>query len=440
MMSKTWTLQFLARRVWPMKKPKIGIFLSRKAGPGGSTKSIMALVAHWAKRFSVTLISQVPTDWAKLQRFFEINLSQVNLVQLRPLPSPLPSRLAHRYRQVKPLFHVATQYHYIQQMRALQLDLFVNHTPDITIPPLAKRSLYLCTFPECSPARAAPSAQATLREKLRMYSKQWLKYTLNGSKSNDVLAEYDVIAANSYFTQHWIQQRWSLPATVVYPPCELIGAGQAKEKIICHVGRFEADYPLVSVHKHQVTLLELFKRLPDLHQAGWQLHLAGGLQDAPRDRAFVQQVRDAVQNFPVILHCDASTADLHQLYRSASLYWHASGYGVDAQLHPQTQEHFGITTVEAMSAGAVPVVLNTGGQAEIVTHGVNGFVWQQLTELATYTRQLAQNENLRAALSQQAVASSQQFDTANFLAHIDVIVDQLLADQLDKHKLMSLRR
>ncbi len=413
-----------------MKKPQIGIYLSRKAGPGGSTKSVMALAAHWAKRFAVTLISQEPTDWMKLQRFFEVDLSQVNLVQLRPLPSTVPYRLVRRYRRGKSLLHVATQRYLIHQMRALQLDLFVNHTPDITVPPLARRSLYLCTFPERSPEQADAKFQSSRRRKLHAYSKQWLKRLLYGTKSNDVLAAYDVIAANSYFTQHWIQQRWSLPATVVYPPCATIDAGQAKEKIIFHAGRFEANYPPLNVHKHQGTLLELFKSLPDLHQAGWQLHLAGGLQDTPQDRAFVQQLQNAAQNFPVFLHCDASTADLHQLYRAASLYWHASGYGIDAQLHPQTQEHFGITTVEAMSAGAVPVVLNSGGQAEIVTHGVNGFVWQQLTELATYTRLLAQDTTLRATLSQQAMASSQAFSTANFLARLDGIVDQLLADKL----------
>lgn len=424
-----------------MKKTQIGIYLSRKAGPGGSTKSVMALAAHWAKRFAVTLISREPTDWTRLQRFFDIDLSQVNLVQLRPLPATLPSRLVRCYRPGKRLFHLATQHHQIQQIRALQLDLFVNHTPDITMPPLAKCSLYLCTFPEQSPRPSDPSAQATLRSKLHTYSKQWLNRTLYGRKSNTVLADYDVIVANSRFTQHWIGQRWSLPTTVVYPPCEMIGIGQRKEKIICHAGRFEVDYPLVSVHKHQGTLLEVFKRLPDLHRAGWQLHFTGGLHDTPQDRAFVQGLRDAAQNFPVFFHCDASTADLHGLYRSASLYWHASGYGVDAELHPQTQEHFGITTVEAMSAGAVPVVLNTGGQAEIVTHGVNGFGWQQLTELATYTRLLAQDANLRATLSRQAMAHSQRFSTANFLARLDGIVAQLLADTVpSKQKLMGLRK
>jgi glycosyltransferase involved in cell wall biosynthesis len=34
--------------------------------------------------------------------------------------------------------------------------------------------------------------------------------------------------------------------------------------------------------------------------------------------------------------------------------------------HPKPAEHFGISIVEAMSAGLVPVVPNTGGQTEFV--------------------------------------------------------------------------
>jgi len=43
-------------------------------------------------------------------------------------------------------------------------------------------------------------------------------------------------------------------------------------------------------------------------------------------------------------------------------------------------EHFGITIVEAMSAGCVPVVHDSGGPKEIV-NGERGFRWQNLEEI-----------------------------------------------------------
>ncbi len=57
-------------------------------------------------------------------------------------------------------------------------------------------------------------------------------------------------------------------------------------------------------------------------------------------------------------------------------------------------EHFGITTGEAMSAGCVPVVINKGGQPEIVRDGVDGFVWNDSRELKEITLKLITDEYL----------------------------------------------
>ena len=71
----------------------------------------------------------------------------------------------------------------------------------------------------------------------------------------------------------------------------------------------------------------------------------------------------------------------------------------DAELHPERFEHFGIAVVEAMAAGAVPVVFAAAGPAEIVRHGVDGFHWKTLDELQSFTRQLMNDEELRLKMS-----------------------------------------
>ncbi len=58
-----------------------------------------------------------------------------------------------------------------------------------------------------------------------------------------------------------------------------------------------------------------------------------------------------------MFHVDAPGAELADLYARASIFWHAAGLGEDAEDDPNRMEHFGISIVEAMSAGAVPVVL-----------------------------------------------------------------------------------
>ncbi len=66
---------------------------------------------------------------------------------------------------------------------------------------------------------------------------------------------------------------------------------------------------------------------------------------------------------------------------TASIFWSATGLGEDEERAPWAQEHFGMTTAEAMAGGCVPVVIDRAGQREIVREGVNGFRWSTPAEL-----------------------------------------------------------
>jgi len=55
---------------------------------------------------------------------------------------------------------------------------------------------------------------------------------------------------------------------------------------------------------------------------------------------------------------------------------------------PAAQEHFGMTTAEAMGYGAVPVAIGSGGQPEVVDDGVDGFLWRDVDQLKAKTRAL----------------------------------------------------
>ena len=43
-------------------------------------------------------------------------------------------------------------------------------------------------------------------------------------------------------------------------------------------------------------------------------------------------------------------------------------------------EHFGISVVEAMAAGAVPLAVGKGGVGEIITPGENGILWDTVAD------------------------------------------------------------
>jgi glycosyltransferase involved in cell wall biosynthesis len=87
---------------------------------------------------------------------------------------------------------------------------------------------------------------------------------------------------------------------------------------------------------------------------------------------------------------------------------------VEEELHPDRIESFGIVTVEAMATGCVPLVVNKGGQPEIVRNGVEGILWDTLQELLAGTATLMTDSALRAAWSAASMERSKKFSTRRF--------------------------
>jgi glycosyltransferase involved in cell wall biosynthesis len=76
------------------------------------------------------------------------------------------------------------------------------------------------------------------------------------------------------------------------------------------------------------------------------------------------------------------------LYNTASIYWHATGIDADLNINPEKAEHFGISVIEAMAAGCVPIVFAYGGPAEIVDSGLNGYCYRDINELRRITEKV----------------------------------------------------
>jgi len=77
-------------------------------------------------------------------------------------------------------------------------------------------------------------------------------------------------------------------------------------------------------------------------------------------------------------------------------------------------EHFGITTGEAMSAGCVPVVINKGGQPEIVREKIDGFLWDTQDQLKKYTLKLVNDSILWKKMSLNAMKRAKKFEIEDF--------------------------
>ena len=102
----------------------------------------------------------------------------------------------------------------------------------------------------------------------------------------------------------------------------------------------------------------------------------------------LKPLRKLAKNYPIEILEKPSFGTLKDLYGRARIYWSASGFDVNEKKEPTKVEHFGITVVEAMSAGCVPLVVDAGGHKEIVKDGENGYVWKTTRELLKHTREL----------------------------------------------------
>jgi glycosyltransferase involved in cell wall biosynthesis len=324
-----------------------------------------------------------------------------------------------RLRKVRPLSHGAGDSHNpLRRFRGARnagrelsapYDLFITFTHEP--PPFchAPRGILAVLFPMFTPFHLLPSrGQASLWDLGRR------AYSLVEWKQR--LAGYDLRIAISQYTRHWVRRMWGVDTAIVYPPTPLPPSVLEKEALIVSIGRFASG-------GHVKSQLEMVGAFRDLLPEEWHYVTAGALGEGAADLAYAERVR-AASGGQVRVATNLDRADVSDLYGRARLFWHAAGFG-SAESSPESSEHFGISTVEAMSAGAVPIVINKGGQPEIVEHGVSGFLWNTLDELREYTRLLAADEPLRLRMSNAARERAERFSRSRFVGEFTRLVDSI---------------
>lgn len=402
-------------------KGNIGIYNLHMRTMGGGEKLTLALAEHLSVGHNVRLFYDEPLDIASLEQFFGVDLSRVEL-----MPLPPPGRLLRLMARVRGWRVPDFSLHHYLQLRKLGLDIFINNSYASGLPCPAARGVFMCMFPH---GAVAPPRARSLPRRAGHALVDLVEQRVTGFAARDVSESYSTIVAISRYSAEWVCKLWGRRAETIFPPCEDMGPpAAAKQKSILHVGRFIADSGENGYHhKGQGVLLEAFKGMTSLHRDGWELHFAGSVGVDEESAKYAAALTESAKGFPVKFHIKAGLEELRDLYRAAAIYWHATGFGYPVSDYPAKQEHFGITTVEAMSAGAVPVVYGSGGQKEIVTHGTDGLCWNETADLVSQTLGLVGDPELRARLSRQAVVSSERFSRKAFAANVDRLVGHLLS-------------
>lgn len=227
---------------------------------------------------------------------------------------------------------------------------------------------------------------------------------------------YDAAVCYSDFVKTHIDPGVRRKLVVIAPPVDTKRfVPMKKESMILSVGRFSA----YGHSKKQEILIESFKLLVKHKMVkNVRLVLAGGLMDS--DKEYFDKLVDLSKGHPIQFAPNIPMEKLAMLYGSARVYWHAAGFG---QTQPERMEHFGISTIEAMAAGAVPIVFAGGGQTEIVDNGKDGYLWQTKEELIQRTREVFANQTKQKELQTQGFAKAKLFDEHHFCSVFDRLLE-----------------
>ena len=79
-----------------------------------------------------------------------------------------------------------------------------------------------------------------------------------------------------------------------------------------------------------------------------------------------------------------------------------------------------------MAAGCIPVVINKGGQKEIIKDGIDGFFFNDLQELSDKTLKIIRDEVDSLKIRENAVRNCQKFSNSSFEEELLSIIKEVM--------------
>ncbi len=212
--------------------------------------------------------------------------------------------------------------------------------------------------------------------------------------------------ANSEYTKEHIIKRWKQSSKnihVVYPPIMTSQFKSLKKtNSIIHVSRIASPRP--EADKGHAQMIEAFKNLCDKGLKNWQFNIVGQIQD----RIYYDNLMQLTKGYPITIFSSVSFNKLKTLYGQAKIYWHMTGVTMPNEVG--AQEHFGMTIVEAMASGCIPLSLNTGGPKEIITNGLEGFLVKNTKQLEKKTLRLIKDKAMFKDMLKMVIKRSECFN------------------------------
>ena len=217
------------------------------------------------------------------------------------------------------------------------------------------------------------------------------------------------VLTNSEFSRKAIFRTFGIDSTVLHPPVDVdtfrkasLSADSRKDNILV-VSRFHSSKKI----ENAIRLAKLLKQ----NEIGERMNIVGNA--SPGNTGYVGYLRHLVKRYGledyVSLELNAGFDRLVELMRSSKAY-----------VHPLPGEPFGISTVEAMSAGLVPVVPDIGGHTEFVPAKYQFHTFGQGVDAVAAALDAPASE--RIVISH----SAQKYSVANYVSGFQHIVSKVL--------------
>lgn len=217
------------------------------------------------------------------------------------------------------------------------------------------------------------------------------------------------ILTNSEFSRKVIFRTFGVNSVVIHPPVDTdifrnaALSSNVRDNSILVVSRFHPSKKI----ENAIQLAKLLKQ----NEIASEIIIAGNM--SPEGIGYCNYLRQLVRHHDLedFVRFEANIRFDRLLYmmRTAKVY-----------VHPLPGEPFGISTVEAMSAGLIPVVPDIGGHAEFVPAKYQFHTFGQGLEAVARALEAPTSERIQIS------HSTQKYSTSNFVKKFQQIMTEIL--------------
>ena len=333
---------------------KIAIYHPNLHFMGGGETVCLTIASELQSKHDVTIFSTKKTNRKQMELFFDLNLKKIQFKTFGKLITQMP--FLNSFKQslyLKSLMPKLDKFDVV--IDTCSNGLFYKQ--------LKSKTICYVHFPNYT--------------KRKKGIKSLLNFLLIKEQK---MFTYDKILCNSKFTTKQVQKLTDNKIEVLYPPVQIEKIKQKKKKnVICSIGRFSPE-------KKFEPLIDAFIRG---QFKDFELHLIGAYREEA-DKEYYAKLKQLAKGHKIIFHKNINHDKVLRFLETTKIYWHARGFG---EIDPVEYENFGITTVEAMAAGCIPIVIKLGAQPEIIKDGVNGYTWETIEELIEKTKNVIKTKS-----------------------------------------------